>query len=376
MSENKSLCSYPWRGACIYPTGLVKPCCYWLSANGNINEANSNIKNDARNSTEWNKIREDMLAGNPVKGREKCQEMESVGNHSGRLSSLHYLIPTENKLAPLEDLEVSFSNLCNLACVGCGDFNSTKWSTENIKAGRKGLKLIDNKFDWTQWDLSKLKTLKILGGEPFMEPERFCELLEAVNLSEVELVVNTNGTVLPNPRLKALIEKCKQVKFLVSIDGIGLVNDWNRWPGKFQNIVEAMHVYETWWKYFDNITLKTHSVVNIFNIFTMEDFINFMKKDFPNWTTSFMWVNNPGWQSIQSLPQEVKTKLINEFSGKDVGILKTSREDFYKLSIGYLKINSIVDWNDTKRRINLLSKERKLDINTMLPDLQRIMNDF
>lgn len=376
MSENKSLCSYPWRGACIYPTGLVKPCCYWLSANGNINEANSNIKNDPRNSAEWNKIREDMLAGNPVKGCEKCQEMESVGNHSGRLSSLYYLVPTENKLAPLEDLEVSFSNLCNLACVGCGDFNSTKWSTENIKAGRPGMKLIDNKFDWAQWDLSNLKTLKILGGEPFMEPDRFCELLESVNLSQIELVVNTNGTILPNQRLKALIEKCKQVKFLVSIDGIGLVNDWNRWPGKFQNIVEAMNVYETWWKYFDNITLKTHSVVNIFNIFTMEDFINFMKKDFPSWTASFMWVNNPGWQSIQALPQEVKTRLINEFSSKDVGDLQTSREDFFKLSIGYLKINSTVEWKDVKRRVASLASERNLDTKVMIPDLQKVINDF
>jgi sulfatase maturation enzyme AslB (radical SAM superfamily) len=182
--------------------------------------------------------------------------------------------------------------------------------------------------------------------------------------------------MLPNQRLKTLIEKCKHVKFLVSIDGIDLINDWNRWPGKFQNIVEAMRVYETWWKYFDNIKLATHSVVNIFNIFTMEDFINFMKKDFPNWTAGFMWVNNPDWQSIQSLPQEVKTKLINEFSVKDVGDLKTSSEDFYKLSIGYLKINSIVDWNDTKRQVAALAAERNLDTVVMIPDLQRVMNDF
>jgi len=376
VSENKSLCSYPWRGACIYPTGLVKPCCYWLSANGNINEANSNIKNDPRNSLEWNNIREDMLSGKPVKGCEKCQEMESVGTHSGRLSSLQYLVPTENKITPLEDLEVSFSNLCNLACVGCGDFNSTKWSTENIKAGRRGMKLIDNKFDWSSWDLSNLKTLKILGGEPFMEPDRFCELLESVNLSEIELVVNTNGTILPNQRLKALIEKCKKVKFLVSIDGIGLVNDWNRWPSKFQNIVEAMRVYETWWKDYNNIMLKTHSVVNIFNIFTMEDFINFMKKDFPSWTVSFMWVNNPGWQSVHSLPQEVKTKLINEFSGKDVGDLQTSREDFFKLSIGYLKMSSNINWTSVKSKTLALAKERNLDISIMIPDLHKVINDF
>jgi hypothetical protein len=89
-----------------------------------------------------------------------------------------------------------------------------------------------------------------------------------------------------------------------------------------------------------------------------------------------MWVNNPDWQSIQSLPQEVKTKLINEFSVKDVGDLKTSSEDFYKLSIGYLKINSIVDWNDTKRQVAALAAERNLDTVVMIPDLQRVMNDF
>lgn len=376
MTENKSLCAYPWRGACVYPTGLVKPCCYWLSANGKLNATSSNTTNDARNSAEWNNIREDMLAGKPVKGCEKCYEMESVGTHSGRLSSLYYLVPTENKLAPLEDLEVSFSNLCNLACVGCGDFNSTKWSTENIKAGRTGIKLIDNKFDWAQWDLSKLKTLKILGGEPFMESNRFCEILEAVNLSEVELIVNTNGTMLPNERLKSLIEKCKHVKFLVSVDGIGLVNDWNRWPSKFESVVDIMNVYESWWKNYDNITLATHSVVNIFNIFTMEHFINFMKKDFSSWTASFMWINTPEWQSVQTLPLEVKSKLINEFSNKSVGDLKTSREDFYKLSIGYLKMDNIVEWNDAKRRILSLAAERNLDIGVMIPDLQKVINDI
>jgi hypothetical protein len=122
--------------------------------------------------------------------------------------------------------------------------------------------------------------------------------------------------------------------------------------------------------------LKTHSVVNIFNIFTMEDFINFMKKDFPSWTASFMWVNNPGWQSVHSLPQEVKTKLINEFSSKDVGDLQTSREDFFKLSIGYLKMSSNINWTSVKSKTLALAKERNLDISIMIPDLHKVINDF
>jgi len=108
----------------------------------------------------------------------------------------------------------------------------------------------------------------------------------------------------------------------------------------------------------------------------MEDFINFMNENFPTWIASFMWVNNPGWQSVQSLPQEVKVKLINEFSGKDAGKLKTSPEDFYNTSIGYLKLPNVYRWETVKRKTFQLEKERNLDISVMLPDLQKVINDF
>lgn len=247
MSENKALCSYPWLAACIRPSGLVQPCCFWLDKPSPLNLQNSNVNNNPLNSLEWVKIREDMLAGIPVKNCEKCDDAEAAGNQSGRQSSLQWFTPTENKLEPLLYIEVSFSNLCNLACASCNDFHSTKWSTENIKAGRLGSKLIINNFDWSKWDLSKLNNLKIIGGEPFMEQDKFCNLLESIDLSKIDLSVNTNGTILPNERLKSLIEKCRTVKFLVSVDSIGTVNDWMRWPSKFTEIVDTMNTYQQWW---------------------------------------------------------------------------------------------------------------------------------
>ena len=372
---SKSLCSYPWIASCVYTTGLVKPCCYWLSANGALTVDNSNTTNDPRNSVEWNKIREDMLAGNPVKGCEKCYEIESAGQPSGRQGGLNWFVPKENILEPLIDLEVAFSNLCNLACVGCGDLNSTKWSTENIKAGRVGQKLIDNKFDWTVWDLSKLQRLKILGGEPFMEPDRFCELLEKVDLPNIELTINTNGTMLPNERLKSLIEKCKRVNFLVSVDGLGTVNDWNRWPSKFNEVVDVMNTYHDWWSNHSNIILTTHSIINIFNIFTMENYIDFMKSNFPTWNINFMWVHTPIWQSLKSLPDTVKTDLINNFNKKEFND-STKIGNFYKFSIEYLKMPSTISWEHVKEQTVKLATERGLDLDAMLPDFKNVMDNY
>jgi MoaA/NifB/PqqE/SkfB family radical SAM enzyme len=366
--------------ACVYTNGLVKPCCYWRSNIGSLNIHNSNTNNDPRNSVEWNKIREDMLTGVPIKGCEKCYEIESTGGHSGRLAGFDWFVPTENKLSPLEDIEIAFSNLCNLACVGCGDLNSTKWSTENIKAGRVGQKLIDNKFDWTVWDLSKLKRLKILGGEPFMEATRFCELLEQLNLSEIDLMVYTNGTILPSDRLKLLIEKCKVVKFIVSIDGFENANNWIRWPSKFNETVETMKTYQKWWGDFNNIQLSTNSVVSVYNIFTMEKFLDFMGTDFKNWWVTFNWMQWPEWPALKSLPEEIKSDLIKSFSNKNVGDLKTyyrDSQDFYKLAIEHLKLPASTNsWEIVKDKTIELAKERNLDIDTLIPDFKKVMDQY
>lgn len=379
MSENKSICAYPWVAACLNPNGMVRPCCTWQDFKGALTVQNSNTTNDPINSAEWNKIREDMLADIPVKGCEWCYSAEAAGKMSSRLGSLYWMVPTENKPAPLEYLEVTLSNLCNLACVGCWDGLSTKWSTENIKAGRPGQKLIDNKFDWSKWDLTNLKTLKILGGESFMEQDRFAELLEYVDLAKIKLIIYTNGTILPNERLKSLIEKCRLVQFIVSLDGVGSVNDWVRWPGKFNEVVDNMNIYQSWWGNNKNIDLTTTIVVNIYNIFIMDDYINFKKINFPSWDNIFNWVHSPAHQSIETLPVDVKKKLIERYSNKTVGDLKTywkNDQDFFKITVEYLKRTSDISWGDIKNRTIALAKERNLDLATMLPDFKQVMDDY
>ena len=385
FSDNKSICAYPWMAACINPNGLVRPCCFWRSNGDSLTLSNSNLTNNPTHSPAWDKVRADMVAGIPVKSCALCYKMDAANSYSGRTNSLKWLKPDDYtifndvKAAPLDYLEVTLSNLCNLACVGCVDGLSTKWSAENIKAGRPGAKLINNKYDWTKWDLSTLRKLKILGGEPFMEQDRFGDLLEHVDLAKLTLVIFTNGTILPDERLKSLIEKSKKVEFYVSLDGLGSVNDWVRWPGKFNEVVDNMKIFQSWWSNYTNIELINSSVINIFNILTIDSYFDFMTATFPNWRQQFNWVDSPDWQDIKNLPKEVKSILINNYSSKTADNLRTLWEkdkDFYKISSEYLKLSGNVDWNFIKTKTNNLAKERNLDIDAMIPEFKKILDNY
>ena len=175
MPLNNSICAYPWRAAAIRPNGATIPCCRYP----NLDDPDIFVNNiEPRNSRHWVSLREDMLAGKSIDGCRSCYQDESNGLRSMRLESLTKFIPIKNEIQPLKQLEVALSNLCNLACVHCSSYFSTKWYSEDVQAGRiKKTGVIQNDFSFNHWDLSKLTELKIIVGEPFMEQKRFISLL-------------------------------------------------------------------------------------------------------------------------------------------------------------------------------------------------------
>jgi hypothetical protein len=73
-----------------------------------------------------------MLAGNKINNCKTCYRDEASGVESLRQQSLKFYQPTDIEPQPLKQLEVSFDNLCNLACVMCSEEFSTKWQTEKF----------------------------------------------------------------------------------------------------------------------------------------------------------------------------------------------------------------------------------------------------
>ena len=360
---NKTLCAYPWRGAAIRPNGLTIPCCRYP----HIDEVESFVDNSqVRNTPHWVSIRDSMLKGDKVEGCHSCYQDESNGLKSMRQESLSKFVPIKNEIVPVEQLEVSFSNLCNLACVHCSSFFSSKWYAEDVKAGRvKKSGVLENSFSFDLWDMSHITELKIIGGEPFMEQPKFINLLNNLDLSKICIQICTNGTIMPNDELKGLIEKCKTINLVVSLDGLGSTNDWYRWPSKFDKVVANMLQYEEWWQSFKNVNFIVHHVINAINVLELKKFVEYIQDVFPLWKIEWDWIRWPHWQRLSILPVSLKKKLASQFETELFFSDKIPNP--YKITIERMNEKTDLYFDILEHNIIRISQERNLDYQFMLP---------
>jgi pyruvate-formate lyase-activating enzyme len=183
-----------------------------------------------------------MLNGQwPGRGCEHCKLTEDAGGHSDRMNHLDmqgvYAPPELEKnlnavnVTPTQ-LEIYFSNTCNLKCIYCNSKFSSTIDNENRLHGEfhwgeyalgknvwlpgklgtdvqwgdhkeindlysEASALSDKLFDWLNENIKNLKKIMILGGEPFLqkETERLIKFLENSNNPELTLVIFSNLTV-------------------------------------------------------------------------------------------------------------------------------------------------------------------------------------
>jgi sulfatase maturation enzyme AslB (radical SAM superfamily) len=361
---NKTLCAYPWRSAAIRPNGLTIPCCRYP----HIDEVESVVDNlMVRNTPHWVSIRDSMLKGKVVEGCHSCYQDEANGLTSMRQYSLSKFVPIKNEIGPVEQLEVSFSNLCNLACVHCSSFFSSKWYAEDVKSGRvKKSGVLENSFSFDLWDMSHITELKIIGGEPFMEQPQFINLLQNLDISKVSIQICTNGTILPNEDLKKLIEQCKNVYLCVSLDGLESTNDWYRWPSKFDKVVAGMLQYEEWWDNLNNVHFIVHHVINAINVVELKKFVDYMQDVFPLWKVEWDWIRWPDWQQLSVLPTSLKKELVTQFE-KELQYSNKKIPNPYKITIERMNEKTDLNFDVLEHNVASISQERNLDYQKMIP---------
>jgi organic radical activating enzyme len=143
----------------------------------------------------------------PELGCEHCRVIEQAGGMSDRLlhDELEYAPsspvellkdPNAVHVTPTQ-LEIYFSNLCQLSCTYCGSHFSSTWESENKKYGDihnfmvpsdlpgkenfQELKYLDKVFEYLEEKGQYLRSLYILGGEPFIQPQsdRLLDFIES-----------------------------------------------------------------------------------------------------------------------------------------------------------------------------------------------------
>ena len=197
-------------------------------------------------------IQQQMLSEQRPKSCNKCWNLEDAGLKSDRLLKIETLdhfsnidleqLITQSRLEKNEIIhyKIDTSNTCNAACVTCGgDFSST-WNKllhkNNLPAQKNWKILPDQTADWINY--SGAKSLSFRGGEPFLSDTNFYILEQLIKHNNTDCFVSfvTNGSFSLNARQKEILAKFKNLNFCFSIDGIGPVFEYLRWPLKWADI--------------------------------------------------------------------------------------------------------------------------------------------
>lgn len=344
-----SFCVLPWVHAATLTDGSVQLCCVADGASPiNLNDS---TLGDYWNSSYLRGIRRSMLEGKPVKECWKCHQEESNSYRSHRVVENGVW---ERKLTPetlveligsteadgylqagVQSVDLRLGNTCNLQCVMCQPRDSSKWlglakklsegfSNPDLRSEYEYKSLIDTSlFEWYRndafWEdltefLGDLKEIIIAGGEPMLIKEHFAfirAVCESGHAEHIHLRYHTNGTIFPE-EMVAYWGQFKVVEFFISLDGIGEIAEYVRYPSKWAEIEANIRRFD---QLGDNVILKLLFSAHALNTYYLPEFLTWARTAGLSKMTKFSQIQqfvHPGivhWplnQNLKVLPLELK----------------------------------------------------------------------
>jgi len=335
----KHACVMPFHHMAMRPDGQIFPCCVFRQEE--VPEDLNVAHPDPFNHEYMNWLRQKMLNDEYVHGCRKCYDDEKHSARSMRTDLIapwggDFGLPSEEeglgRVKKLTNIDLALSNVCNNKCRMCMPQLSTHWYSDAKKLGMeipKGV-ITDNTIV-DSYDLSDLRFIKVLGGEPMMEQAKLKKVLNKCTLENITILLVTNVSILPDDELLSLLKQCKNVNIDLSIDSYGKLNEFLRKDSNWENVSNNIQWYK---QHFDNINV--HSAISIYNVNKLHEIIDFCNDN--DLYHECVVVDGPQWMQPRNLPQEIKP-WVNQYL-----------EDLYlKVPVTYKKI------------INLLKNEMNVD---------------
>lgn len=329
-------CMAPYRNVYIN-NGKARPCCWYERR-----ELSNKVENlidivDVFQSEEFDKARE-----NPT-GCWKCQMHEEQGGKSHRM--LWNEREVDDGVAKLTDLDIYMGNLCNLACVSCSSYNSSKWIAEEQKIFGVAQKDKQDDIDINlSWELVKdLKRIKLAGGEVTIMPHHveFLKQLIAFDVAKnITLVYIVNNTTDPR-QFKELFSHFKKVEFILSVDGIGEVSDYVRYHSKWSELdANIKHTIDM------GISVSVNCVTSVLNVYHLPELLD--------------WWNNRGeiFFRLLDYPEQLSIKVLQAQDRKIV-VDKLAPYEEFNYIINVLENANYGNWEKFTTWIDKVDAHRK-----------------
>lgn len=369
-------CVLPWIHLCVRTDNVLKPCCRFISSSEiegiNLDDIDKNGLG-AMQAAPFVNLRNRMLQGKRSQGCQKCYSQES--KNSGVVKSMRQQhndqwddITRENcteDFAEVRYIEMAVDNICNLQCKMCDSRDSSKLINRDIYLKNAVYKKLEPSFrKLDSVDLSKLKKVKILGGEPFITPNfpKFIDyLIERTDPSNILLDISTNGTTIPADVLIKKLNKFKYVNINISLDSYDKSNDYQRYGGSYLQTYKNSQTYH---QIFENAEFSYHLSLTTYTANKLSKTLNFLESNENHYSVDF--VRHPEHLSLLYVPELLAEWFLEQ--NKD----NTTALSMIKNVLKESKYNE-VHWSKFKEITQLLDKYYNTELADYNPELYNFM---
>lgn len=409
--DNKTICPNFFNNVMNDSFGVYKTCCLHVPIKNNkvvgvsVNESLETFWN----SDYMKEARIKSINGEEIKGCEECYRSERNGGTSLRKDLVEIYEKNEDYLDSVEiakendgylnkfptAIELRVGNLCNLKCRMCQPQDS-----DLINKEYKELISIDNTLgeilpivdfeitdDLTSYiqgikdNANTIKIIRFSGGEPLIN-KSFYDLLDFLIAGDyaknIEFRLNTNLTKMKEDTLEKL-SKFKRVTIDFSIDGLGPVYEYIRYPMVWDITKSKIDMAYNFMSKHDNIKMNANFTVQVYNIFIMFELIDFFlsKSILP----ILHILQNPSYLNIKNMPDNLKDDVrikidetLSEIESKEYP--DVFQVDWVIERLIAIKNQLALDRSDYqivlfKKFTNALDIKRNQNISVMIPEISK-----
>jgi hypothetical protein len=321
-----TFCYSPWSNIDFSPTGAISPCCKFQTEHyqEKYNIQHNNIQ-DYTCSEFLKHVKDEFVAGTWPAGCTRCRIEEENNIPSKRQLDFErwqhqyqsYSLENSNFITS----SIAFGNTCNLKCITCSPYASSKWSSEYRSI--YGVTIEHNKFykenfvDDFVAVAPNLIHVDIPGGEPFLSgvPEQKKLLnyyIESGAAHNITLHYTTNATVFPDAKWWDLWQHFREIDMQLSIDGVGKRYEYIRYPANWAEVNQNIDQYLAKQSN-TNFKISVSHTVSSYNVYYLDEFFTWCyNKQLP--TPWLGRVHTPAHMRPSVWPEVIKNKIIDKLN--------------------------------------------------------------
>ena len=309
-----NFCYAPWTNIHINTTGRYKTCCAGTDEIGDLRIIP--IK-DLLSSTTLNGIKSSLHQNQTNQNCTVCARQEQHSSVSERTwynnIAEHQSIELDQLSAQqIQNLDIRWSNTCNLSCVYCDHEASSQWAALKKQPVERldYTNTLPGLLEFIDGNRATIKNLALLGGEPLLQKENDALLDVIANHVHINIITNLSVPLENNRIFHKLLAKDNvmwDISFETVEDQFEYVRHGSGWPLMLKNIQYLKQAIKD--KHGHNIGITSqYSVYNAMNLSELHQY--FADYDLPmmRWNE----LHYPDVLSVASLPKHYLNKAIAE----------------------------------------------------------------